>query len=248
MELASQGAQLKPISFWHSTALFTIPGIIFCFLYLYLFEFLLDKGFTHGDTMVAVNIIGLPGLLALALYLYRREGNVFQWQAFKRRMRIKPMDKKTWGFTLIAVIINIGGYLGFFVITVELINGRISLPTWAIQPTDTGPVVGMYSLIVIHFLLLLLNVFSEEILWRGYILPRQELQHGKRAWWIHGLQWTWFHLIFKPWELLMLLPGCLAISWVCSKTKNTTPGLIVHLALNGLGVIMVSLAVFGIIG
>ena len=30
-------------------------------------------------------------------------------------------------------------------------------------------------------------------------------------------------------------------------TENTTPGIIMHLSLNGLGVIMVTLAVFGLI-
>lgn len=88
---------------------------------------------------------------------------------------------------------------------------------------------------------------GEEFLWRGYILPRQELQHSRHAWRIHGLQWTWFHVIFKPWEMFMLLPGCLACGWICSRTRNTTPGIVTYLGLNGLGVLMVALAATGMV-
>lgn len=162
-------------------------------------------------------------------------------------MRLKRMDKKAWIYTVVGMVIGIGTYVGLLFTGYWFVS-QFEIPAWALQPKDEAPMVGVYSLIFLRFALLLLNVLSEELLWRGYILPRQELQHGKHAWWIHGLQWTWFHVMFKPWEIFMLLPGCLVYGWVCSKTKNTTPGIIMHMSLNGLGVIMVALAVFGVIG
>jgi membrane protease YdiL (CAAX protease family) len=74
-----------------------------------------------------------------------------------------------------------------------------------------------------------LNVLGEELWWRGYILPRQELSLGKWTWVIHGLFWTVFHSFFY-WELIMLLPGCLALAYVAYKCKSTWPGIIAHFA------------------
>jgi membrane protease YdiL (CAAX protease family) len=161
-------------------------------------------------------------------------------------MRIQRMDKRTWVYTIIGMVFNIATYVGLL-FTAKWFAGQFDLPTWALVPKNPEPIVGAWGVVLLRFFLLLLNVSGEEFLWRGYILPRQELQHGRHAWWIHGLQWTWFHVIFKPWEIFMLLPGCLAYGWICSKTRNTTPGIVMHLGLNGLGVLMVTLAAMGII-
>jgi membrane protease YdiL (CAAX protease family) len=78
------------------------------------------------------------------------------------------------------------------------------------------------------------NIFGEEFWWRGYIFPRQELTHGKKTWVIHGILWTLFHFFWK-WNLLILLPGALAASFVVQKLKNTTVLIIVHIAVNTIG-------------
>lgn len=237
---------LKPMPLWQSTLLFTIPGIVFAVLYVYLFDYIMSGGVDHQHAMIYVSFIALGMIMVMALWLYRREGNLFTWSSFRQRMRLKRMDRRAWKYTVIGAVLNIGTYVGLLFTAYWFMN-FMDLPAWAMQPKDAAPVVGAYGLIVLRFLLLLLNVFGEEFLWRGYILPRQELEHGKHAWWIHGLQWTWFHVLFKPWEIFMLLPGCLVYGWICSKTENTTPGIVMHLALNGLGVVMITLAVFGVI-
>jgi membrane protease YdiL (CAAX protease family) len=40
--------------------------------------------------------------------------------------------------------------------------------------------------------------------------------------------------VFWKWNLLALLPVCLALSFVASKRKNTWPGIVVHFVTNGL--------------
>jgi len=104
-------------------------------------------------------------------------------------------------------------------------------------------ITGMYSMILYRFLVVLVNVIGEEVLWRGVMLPRQELQHGKRTWLIHGVQWLFYHS-WKPWEWLMLLPTCLYDPWMSQKTQSMTPVLISHFLFNGLGIIGVTIAVF----
>jgi membrane protease YdiL (CAAX protease family) len=87
-----------------------------------------------------------------------------------------------------------------------------------------------------------LNVLGEELWWRSYILPRQELCLGKWTWPVHGILWNLFHSFFY-WELLMLLPGCLAPSYVAQRSRNTWPGIIAHLANNVPGLILIIIGV-----
>ena len=120
-------------------------------------------------------------------------------------------------------------------------------PEWMVGPYKQGPPVdqsGDYLGLLLFSGLILFNVISEEVLWRGCILPRQELTHAKRTWWIHGLLWTGFHW-FKPWDLLALLPGALVYGWLSTRTKSMIPGLVLHIGLNGLGILLMAFRVFG---
>jgi membrane protease YdiL (CAAX protease family) len=97
---------------------------------------------------------------------------------------------------------------------------------------------GNWWILLVLLVSLVIATFGEEIWWRGYILPRQELVHGNRTWLIHGLLWTAFH-IFTPWNLLAILPGSLALSFVAQRLKNTWPAVIAHGLANGLLVVII---------
>lgn len=238
------GYQLKAMGLCASTSLFLGAGVITGILFVYGFGALIDAG---CDFFTALHIVGLASFLLLgitAAVLYRREGHLFTWQALKTRLRLKPMTGRAWLYTAAAYVVVLASYLGLL-FTARIYAEYFPLPQWYRIPADIS-VVGAYGMILSRTLLVTVNVLCEEFLWRGYVLPRQELAHGKHTWWIHGTQWACFHL-FKPWEFLMLWPGCLAYGWVCTKTQSTTPGIILHFGLNGLGIVMVTLAVFGII-
>jgi membrane protease YdiL (CAAX protease family) len=63
----------------------------------------------------------------------------------------------------------------------------------------------------------------------------------------HGLLWTAFH-VFKWWDLIGLLPVCLAIAYVSQRTKNNWPAFIAHFLFNGLGLLGMVTAVITTIG
>ena len=78
--------------------------------------------------------------------------------------------------------------------------------------------------------MLLFNIGGEELWWRGYVLPRQELAFGPYAWVVHGFLWSAFHLFMQPTlsdTLRMSVTG-LALSFVAQRTRNTWPGIIGH--------------------
>lgn len=95
------------------------------------------------------------------------------------------------------------------------------------------PLQGNFWLLGVFFIGYFFNVVGEELWWRGYILPRQELTHGSRTWIVHGLLWSGFHL-FSPYNALMVLPGALLVSWIVQRQRNTTIFLIAHAAMNGI--------------
>ena len=78
--------------------------------------------------------------------------------------------------------------------------------------------------------LLVGNIAGEELWWRGYLLPRQELVHGASTWVVHGVLWAAFHLFFQTtaWDMIRMIPTCCALAFVAQHTKNTWPGIVGH--------------------
>lgn len=237
---------LKPISLTRSTAYFLLPGIVILALFTLGFDALVQAGLAASNAFLLVAVLGFTVVLIQFVVLYTAEGNAWTLSALAHRLRFRRMSRGQWVWTILVFLFVTGAYLGALAIgSVAWYADRLPLPEWYSAVPEQ--VEGAYWLIGARLGLLALNVMAEELLWRGFILPRQELTHGRWTWLIHGVQWTLFHL-FKPWEFLMLLPGCLAYAALAQWSKNIWPGILVHFAFNGLGVILLTLAVFGLIG
>lgn len=78
---------------------------------------------------------------------------------------------------------------------------------------------------------LMVGVISEELWWRGYILPRQELNSGKGAWAVNGVLWALFHAPTLPTAFFTQLLLYLTIPFVTQRTKSTWTGMIMHFVL-----------------
>jgi membrane protease YdiL (CAAX protease family) len=78
--------------------------------------------------------------------------------------------------------------------------------------------------------MLVCNIGGEELWWRGYVLPRQELAFGGAAWVIHGIVWSMFHLFMQPtlWDTARMAITGVALSFVAQRTKSTWPGIVGH--------------------
>lgn len=102
---------------------------------------------------------------------------------------------------------------------------------------------GEYWVIAVYFVGWFFNIFGEELLWRGIILPRQIKRYGSKAWIIHGIMWGLWHFFWK-WQLVVLIPFALFFSYVVYRRKNTWIGIISHGVLNLIPLIMIIIAVF----
>jgi len=93
------------------------------------------------------------------------------------------------------------------------------------------PLQGAWWILIYYAVLMLVcNIGGEELWWRGYILPRQELAFGRSAWVIHGICWSVFHLFMQPtlWDTIRMAITGLALSFVAQRTKSTWPGIVGH--------------------
>jgi membrane protease YdiL (CAAX protease family) len=93
------------------------------------------------------------------------------------------------------------------------------------------PLRGAWWILVYYAVVMLVcNIGGEELWWRGYVLPRQELAFGKSAWVVHGILWSAFHLFMQPtlWDTVRMAITGVALSFVAQRTKSTWPGIIGH--------------------
>jgi membrane protease YdiL (CAAX protease family) len=78
--------------------------------------------------------------------------------------------------------------------------------------------------------LVILNILGEELWWRGYVLPRQELFFGGATWVVHGVFWSLFHLFIQAtlFDAVRMAVTGTALSFVAQRTRNTWPGIVGH--------------------
>ena len=90
---------------------------------------------------------------------------------------------------------------------------------------------GAWWILVYYALVMFVcNIAGEELWWRGYVLPRQELAFGKATWVIHGIFWSAFHLFMQPtfWDTVRMSITGVGLAFVAQRTRNTWPGIVGH--------------------
>ena len=233
----------KPLKFSRALLIFGGGALLFFLIERLVLPFLAERG-VHKAFLFCV--MAMPHVLffAGALVGYRLEGNPWNRADFKARFR--AIRGNMWLWTPLIVLIDIGLYLAVYQLAFPVVKAvHDAFPPPAIVNEIMGdsttfaglPTAGNWLLLPLFLFYYFFNVVGEEFLWRGYLFPRQEKQHGKYTWLIHGLLWTFFH-IFAPYNALMVLPGALFMSYVVQRTQNNTLFLIAHAVLNGIPLVM----------
>ncbi len=241
-------AGLKPLPFWGSLIAFGAPALLLVFSYHLFMPWLRMMGLAAAESFVVAHIAPMAVLLAVSLHVFHDvEGWPLTRAAFSRRFRYPRLTVKM-------VLLGLGTFL-----VLNIAYGAFSQLGAALSGPGLAPaagtvtsvadvlgadVQGQWEIVFLFLLVLAFNVVGEELWWRGIILPRQELTHGRWTWIVHGLLWTGFHA-FKWWDLVGLLPVCLVIAYISQRTKNNWPALIAHGLFNGLALYLVLAAVLG---
>ncbi|MGB0525885.1 MAG: CPBP family intramembrane glutamic endopeptidase [Flammeovirgaceae bacterium] len=242
MNISNQTSRaLKPLKLRHALLLFGIPSLVFGLSIYVLMPFLYERGVPlFVNWLISVGCFAL--LLVAAMIGLRKDG--YAWRDLKARFRLKPMNKKMWAWSIACFIVSLSTYLGLS-FTMELLpeipwlDDTVYLSMFV--DTYAGfEYAGNYWIILLHLVFMCFNILGEELWWRGYIFPRQQLRHGKYTWLVHGTLWAFFH-IFHFWDIIKLLPGCLFLSYAIQKTANTNVGIIYHTLFNSMALWVVIL-------
>jgi membrane protease YdiL (CAAX protease family) len=237
-----------PMSFSKSLLFFGMPYVMFM-IAIYIVVPALHQANVplFGILLVALGV-PMALLIGSSIVAYRLEGGSWTWSAFKSRFRLEPMRRAAWLWTLgLSILMFLApGFLSF---SSDLIQQIAPIPDTLARMFEIDvstfmgmPLAGAWWIAVGYLAYVILNVFGEELWWRGYILPRQEMSLGIWTWLVHGVLWNLFHSFFY-WELILWLPGCLALSYVAQRSKNTWPGIIAHLSYSIPGLIVILIGV-----
>jgi len=245
-------SQIKPIKLSTSLVIFLGAAFLFLIIERIVLPFLSQNNVNKAFMFL---VMAAPHMLFFfgALLGYKLEGNSWNWTTLKLRFRYKPIKGKMWLWTILIVAIDVLLYLAVYKFAfsiVKKIHDAFPSPKVLTEIMPNGETFAGYSiqgnwwLLGLFLVMYFFNVVGEELLWRGYLFPKQELTHGKYTWIIHGLLWTSFHL-FAPYNALMVLPGALFMSYIVQKYQNNTLFLISHAVLNGIPLVMLVLTIIG---
>lgn len=232
--------KLKKLGLVGSFAIYIVAALLMYIMTTSLIPWLSKT--TGQETILFWFIVGGLGiftpLLITAYFILRSEGYKVNCATWKERLRFR---KVTWNDLLWTA----GGFIVVGIVSMavmellKLVIGEFdhSPPFMSFEPLNEG----RYWLLLVWAPYWILNIMGEEILWRGVMLPRQELAFGKYTWLIHGTGWLLFHLAFGFTLMITLLPLIYIQSFIVQKTKNSWTGVIMHAGLNGPAFIAISL-------
>jgi len=234
---------LKKLGLLGSFAIY-IPAaaLMFCltkYLIPYLSEISGQETILFWFIVAALGIF-LP-LILTGILILKSDGYKISNHTWINRLRFRNLTKSDIIWCLAGIIV-VGIFSGLIMKSLEIFVGKFdhSPAFMSFEPLTKG----RYWLLLVWMPYWVLNILGEEFIWRGVMLPRQEIAFGKHAWAIHGLGWGLFHIAFG-WQLLFtLIPLIFIQSYIVQRTKNSWIGVIMHGTLNGPAFIAIS---FGLI-
>ena len=237
--------KLKPLGWVSSIILFLATAVILRVThYIFVPAYTLATGKPYLVGYLIGWISTMFMFLAASLIAYKLDGHLLEKQAFISRYRLRSLEKVDWLWT-VAMLLFAALSLALLSFTQPILK---TIPFFAPHPkfpadmVDTAknltpgvlfgmPLRGQLWLIVVYFLGWLLNIVGEEFWYRGWMLPRQEIAFGKKAWIINGLMFNFQHT-FQPWNMLAMLPGSLFLSYAVQRQGKTWMSIIWHGLLN----------------
>lgn len=253
--------KIKPIPLTRSIVLFGIPGLLLYLGLIYGIPYFQKLGF--NDIFLFPFFLWLPliPLLPISILLFRKEKKNNPKLKISERFRLKPIIKTDW----LWIIGGISAVFAFdFLIMEPIAKWMASKPLFS--PPDHFPIFfnplkevdfpvtkllgvslqGNWLFLIITIALHTTAIIAEEFMWRGYILPRQEVKYGKYAWLVNGLLWGYVVHFFMKWNFVSFLPSMLITTYIAQKTKNTWVSLMIHGIPNTILWIIILTGILGI--
>jgi uncharacterized protein len=176
--------------------------------------------------------IGLVWQFVLVAGLVRREQGTLRWSTIREALWLRsprsPRSGRVGGRVWLVVIPLIIA----FGLTNELIPA-IGAPEnrefTALVESDAGKAFldgawGWYGLVLA---MLVFTIVGEELLFRGYLLPRMNGAFGRGDWVANGLLFTGYHL-HVPWAMAATLFDMFTVAYPTKRYRSAWIGIAVH--------------------
>ncbi len=251
-----ENRKLKAIPFWQSLLIFGIPGTLMYLGVNYLVPQLIDIGIPLIFAWSACVLVPTIGNAIFILWWYVRKEQP-DWDTFKQRFRLEPLERKYWWWipVTVIVILALNQMLSWTIPILKDIPGfglAPIVPEIFVDPYETvskgsenatfmGVALQPENWWLIPFWLLFVvgGVLGEELVWRGYVLPRQEVSYGKWAWLINGLLWNFPFHWYTLSNFLSDLPFYLILPFIVLRIGNTWFAIIVHALMASLAYVII---------
>ncbi len=243
-----------------SLLLFGLPGILLVVTFEWLNPWLQNQGMALVWSFTLSLYLPLLLLGVVAVMAYRVEGNAANWPAFCQRMRLQKPTGRVWLWAMGALVLALLAEAllepsAHFLAAIPFFAPPALLPSLfdpnqpiVLPPNEYlgVPLLGNAWLIALYAVSLAANIFGEELLWRSFLLPRQERVFGKWAWLVNGILWLFVLHFMMRWMWLTLIPTGLLTPLIAQHVKNTWAAIIIHGFGNGVFLILIAMGVFGI--
>ncbi len=184
--------------------------------------------------MILTLFAGLAWQFVLVLLLVRREQGTLRWQVVREALWLRPPQNPRTG--------RRGGLI-WFVVPVLVVGAAAKefvphLPhpesldflTFLNSATGHDLLAGAWSWFVLLLLMALFNtVLGEELLFRGYLLPRMAGAFGRWDWLANGLIFAAYH-VHRWWGIPGILLDTFLYSGPSKRYRSALVGMAVHSA------------------
>jgi len=261
--LAESEGKMTPLGWAGSLLFFGLPTLLMLASFQLGIPALETMGLTPFEAFIVASTVPMAILLAVALAALVKEQSIANGselqEALRTRMRFPRLTLRAVGlgvgvYAAMAVAGGLAGLVGRALVEAQIIPLPESVPLLldprapingaTLAEFAGGRLAGNWAIVVLFGVQLLFNIAGEELWWRGYVLPRQELAFGRRTWLVHGLLWWGFHA-FKWWDLVTVLPLALILSYAAQRTRNNWVPTIAHLLANSLLALLMLAGVLG---
>jgi membrane protease YdiL (CAAX protease family) len=196
--------EIQPMPFWLSLLLFGIPAAVMIVGLTVGIPLLEGLGLDPIVSFLTAFTVPMALMFTAALVGYHKvEGRPLSRAAFAARMRFPRLRLKDLLWGILVFVVGVAGAALLSQAARGLIDGGwISLPDnlpLLLDPRSTisgaaldeaagGTLRGRWDIVILYLVFLFFNIAGEELWWRGTILPRQEVRHGRATWLVHGLR------------------------------------------------------------
>ena len=221
----------KPIKLSSAFFMFLLPGIWFYIIIKILVP--VSAELTGISNYIVWLILGTL-LLNVPLFLYtifltKREGYI-TFKAIIERLKVKNITFRDilW---IVKSVIAAAVLTGVIILAYSKISAAFDINSLRdISPIAVVPLVGTQRIFLVFLpVFFFFNYVGEEVLWRGYILPRQLVsRYSKYACIINAIMHCVYHLAFGIKPLVLMIPFMILMPYIAYKRDNTTASIIVH--------------------